>query len=356
MQFGIIQRYLILTIIKATLSIFLIAVAVILFIELANEVRDIGNGHYGLAPMLLYIFMILPADMYHLFPMIGLLGVLIGLGLLSSSSELLIMRASGLSLVDILRVVFIAGCLISVVALLIGEVLSPALSYHAKSFKQQAMTGDQAVETESGVWMHVGDDFLNIAQVVARDHWLGVTRYHFDSQSQLLFVAWAKRVEYAHHGWHAYTVSSTQLFADHTLAQQVAHEIWPLTLAPSALAYRFDDAQDMSLPKLRQFIYYRAQAHLPCNRYLLDFWRRLLQPLAMLVMMLLAIPFVFVSARSGVIGLRVLLGIMVSLAFYLTSQLLGQSSMVFFLPPWLGALLPIVLFFLLSLALLRRVT
>ena len=126
-------------------------------------------------------------------------------------------------------------------------------------------------------------------------------------------------------------------------------------MVPSALAYGFDDAEQMSLSKLHAFIHYRAQANLPLNRYALDFWKRIFQPLAMLVMMMLAIPFVFVSARSGTIGVRVLVGVMVSMGFYLLSQLLGQFSIVYRVPAWMGAFLPIALFFLLGVWLLRRV-
>lgn len=353
--FGIIQRYLISAILKATFVVFLIAVAVISFVEFANEARDIGSGSYGLTQVLIYIPMILPADVYSLFPMIGLLGVLIGLGLLSSSNELLIMRASGLSILKLMVAVLVAAFIMGVFAFVLGEVVSPHLSYQAKNFKQQAMTGNQSIETESGIWMHVGNDFLNITQVVARDHWLGVTRYHFDDQGQLVTEAWAKNVEYKNDVWLASQVSETQLFQDHTKAQHYDAVVWPLALAPSALAYGFDDATEMSLSKLHQFIQYRAQADLPLNHYLLDFWRRVLQPLAMVVMMMLAIPFVFVSARSGAIGVRVLLGVIVSMGFYLVSQLTGQFSIVFFLPAWVGALLPIAIFFVLSIWLLRRV-
>ena len=75
----------------------------------------------------------------------------------------------------------------------------------------------------------------------------------------------------------------------------------------------------------------------------------------MLVMMMLAIPFVFVSARSGAIGVRVLIGVIVSMGFYLLSQLSGQFSIVYQVPAWLGAFFPIALFFILGVWLLRRV-
>ena len=352
---GIIQRYLIVAIIKATLAVLMIALAVDLFVEFANEMGSVGKGGYTLAEALLYVPMTIPADLYTLFPMIGLLGVLIGLGALSSNNELLVMRASGVSLFNIMQAVFISAVIIGVIALSIGEVLAPKLSLQAKNLKQFAITGNQAVETSKGVWMHVGNDFLNIAHIVERTRWLGVTRYHFDDQNKLLAEAWARRVEYRDKQWVAFSVSETSLFKDHIQSQQLSSQVWPITLVPNALAYGFDDAAQMSLLKLHTFIHYRVQARLPLNRYALDFWQRIFQPFAMLVMMMLAIPFVFVSARSGAIGVRVLMGVMVSMGFYLLSQLLGQFSIVYRVPAWIGAFLPITIFFMLSLWLLRRV-
>ena len=355
MNFGIIQRYLIVAIIKATLAVLMIALAVDLFVEFANEMGSVGKGGYTLAQALLYVPMIIPADLYTLFPMIGLLGVLIGLGALSSSNELLVMRASGVSLFNIMQAVFISAIIIGVIALCLGEVLAPKLSLQAKNLKQFAITGNQAIETNQGVWMHVGNDFLNIAHIVEQTRWLGVTRYHFDQQNKLLSEAWAKSVEYRNKQWVALSISETDLFKDHTRAQKLQSQVWPIALTPNALAFGFDEAQQMSLSKLHNFIHYRAQAKLPLNRYALDFWQRIFQPLAMLVMMMLAIPFVFVSARSGTLGVRILVGVIVSMGFYLFSQLSGQFSIVYRVPAWIGAFLPIAIFFVLGTWLLRRV-
>jgi lipopolysaccharide export system permease protein len=355
MGVGILQRYLMITIIKATLVVLMIAFAVDLFIEFANEIKSVGSGGYTIGAALLYVPMVLPADLYTLFPMIGLLGVLIGLGSLASSNELLVMRASGLSLVNIMQAVLFSAILIGVIALSVGEIWAPTLSSQAKNLKQESITGNQVVETNEGIWMHVGDDFINISHILDRTRWLEVTRYHFDNQNRLLAEAWAKMVEYRDQQWIASSVSETTLFQDHTEAQQLNSQVWPLSLTPNALAYGFDEAQQMSLSKLHQFIHYRAQAKLPLNRYPLDFWQRVFQPLAMLVMMMLAVPFVFVSARSGTLGVRVLVGVIVSMSFYLSSQLFGQLSMVYLIPAWIGAALPIVVFLILSVWLLRRI-
>ncbi|MCD8525582.1 MAG: LPS export ABC transporter permease LptG [Gammaproteobacteria bacterium] len=355
MNIGLLQRYLIMTIIKSTMVVLTIAFAVDLFIQCSNEIRNIGDGNYTISKALLYVPMIIPTDLYSFFPMIGLLGVLIGLGALASSNELLVMRASGFSLINVVQAVFCSAFIIGIIAVSFGEIAAPVLSLQAHYMKQEAITGHPVVQTKKGAWIHVGDDFIHITRVLDRASWFGVTRYHFNHQNELTLIAWAKLVEYRDHRWLASSIRQTLLFHDHTSAKNLENDVWDISLKPDALTYNFDDAHQMSLFKLYDFIRYRAEAKLPLNRYPLDFWQRTLQPAAMLVMMLLAIPFVFVSARFGTVGVRVLMGVIVSLGFYLVSQLFGQISIVYRVPASLGASLPIILFFLLSVYLLRRV-
>lgn len=355
MNVGILQRYLISIIIKSTLVILLMAFSVDLFIEFSNEIKNIGNGGYTVYKALLYIPMIIPSDLYTLFPMIGLLGVLIGLGALASNNELLVMRASGLSLYNIVQAVLISALFIGLFSLLVGEVLAPKLSLYAKNIKQSAITGNEMVQTQEGTWLHIGQDFINIARILDRSHWINVRRYHFDEHNKLLTESWASVVEYHQNQWLASSVSETRLFDNHIEAKELSSQIWPISLTPNALAYGFDDAEQMTLLKLHEFIHYRIQAQLPLNRYPLNFWQRVFQPLAMLVMMLLAIPFVFVSSRSGTLGVRILIGVMLSLGFYLINQLFGQLSLVYQASAFLGAFFPIAIFLLISIYGLRRV-
>lgn len=332
-----------------------IAVAVDVFIQLANEMGSSGKGDYNVSRALLYVPMIVPGDVYNFFPMIGLLGALIGLGGLSNSSELMVMRAAGMSVSKIVLSVFAAALMICFAMTLVGELAAPQLFHAAKLYKQQSVSGNQAIETQHGVWMHVKNDFLNIKTVIDRDELAGVTRYQFNADHQLIGEAYAKRLDYIGGKWQARNVKATYLDRDPIDAGNYAQQTWDLELKPQALAFGFDDPTQMSMAKLLQFISYRQSVGLPTSQYSLAFWQRVFQPVAMLVMVLLAVPCVFGMARSGSMGFRVLIGVVVGIGFYFFNQLLGQFSVVYQLPIWLAAMTPVSLFFLFGLWLLRRV-
>lgn len=351
----LLNKYIISTILKTTFVVLLIAIAVDVFVELANEMGSSGDGDYNISRVLLYVPMIVPGDIYSFFPMIGLLGALIGLGSLSNSSELMIMRAAGMSVSRIMMAVFAAALIICVAMTLVGEVAAPKLFHQAKLYKQQAVSGSQAIETQHGVWMHVGNDFLNIKTVIDRDELAGVTRYEFNDEHQLIGEAYAEQIDYINEHWQARNVQSTTLKSDAIDSGLYPEQTWDLKLHPEALAFGFDDPTQMSMLKLLEFVEYRDSVGLPTSQYALAFWQRLFQPIAMLVMVLLAVPCVFGMARSGSMGFRVLIGVVVGMGFYLLDQLIGQFSIVYQLPIWLGALIPVSLFFLFGLWLLRRV-
>ena len=355
MNNSILNRYIIFTILKTTLVVLFIAVAVDMFVELANEMGASGKGDYNISRTLLYVPMIVPGDVYSFFPMIGLLGALIGLGSLSNSSELMVMRAAGMSVSKIVFAVFTAALLICFVMTLVGELAAPKLFHAAKLYKQQSVSGNQAIETQHGVWMHVKNDFLNIQTVVDRDELVGVMRYQFNSDHQLISEAYAAQLNYINNQWQALKVQATYLNHDPIEAGSYPEQTWKLELRPEALAFGFDDPTQMSMVKLLQFVHYREAVGLPSSQYSLAFWQRVFQPIAMLVMVLLAVPCVFGMARSGSMGLRVLIGVIIGMGFYLINQLLGQFSIVYQLPVWLAALTPVSIFFLFGLWLLRRV-
>lgn len=352
---SLLSRYIMLTVLKAVLAVMLITIAVDGFIVLAKEMSDIGQGQYGLRQVLVYVVMTLPSSIYSFFSMISLLGALIGLGYLSSSSELMVMRASGMSIKDLMVAVFMVAFLLCLTVSILGETLVPELLHHAQIYKERAVSGNQAIETQQGIWIRVNQDFLHIKTVIDRYVLLGVTRYQVNDNQQLIAEMYAEQLNYQEGGWVAHDVRFTRLDQYPLLSGQESQQLWDIRLKPGALAFGYDDPAQLSINKLSQYIAYRDMVGLPNSQYRLAFWQRVFQPLAMVVMVLLALPFVFMIARSGGLGLRVMIGVMVGVGFYLVNQFMGQLSIVYHAPALIAALLPVCLFFMLGVFLLKRV-
>lgn len=341
---SILDRYIAKTIIITSLFVTAVLMALNFFLNLLGEFRDIGTGDYGFSQALVHVFLNLPHDLYQFFPMLMLLGGVLGLGILSSHHELVVMRASGVSLLRIVRAVIIAAIVLVIAATIIGEGIGPRAVFLADKHKQSAENGGQAVATASGVWIHEGNNFLHVDRVMGHKHLEGVKRYEFDNQHRLLAAYYVKSLDFQDGQWQLHQLAKTTFANDHTYSEIVDKGTWNLTMNPSLLDVGLVEPKELSLVNLAKYSQHLAENGQNATRFEFEFWKRIFQPITTLVMVLLAIPFVFVAPRSVSMGKRILLGVIIGFVFYIMNAFLGQFSVVFQITPWVAAILPTLLF------------
>lgn len=340
----ILHRYIAKTIILTSIVVILVVVGLSFFVNLLAELRDVGTGDYTFVHALINVLLRLPHDVYQFFPMLVLLGGVIGLGILSSHHELLVMRTSGYSLFHIMRAVVVGVLLLIVSASFIGEWIAPQLVFMANKHKESAENGGQAVSTANGVWIHEGNSFVHIAQVFGPHHLEGVKRYEFDSQHRLLAAYYAKSLDFSKGHWQLHDLAKTIFKKEHTQSQQFVTATWDLNLNPSLLNVGMVEPEELSLKNLLDYSRHLVKNGLQAGRFQFEFWKRICQPIATLVMILLVIPFVFAAPRSLTLGWRILFSVILGFVFYILNALLGQLSIVFQISPPFAAIFPTLLF------------
>ncbi len=340
----IIQRYIAQGVLISTALVFLVVLALSFIVGLLKELHDIGVGEYGFWHAVVYVILQLPHTLYQFSPLLVLSGGVLGLGLLSVSHELMVMRIAGASVRQIIGGVVSAALLMVFFMTLLGELLGPHAEYLAEKYKSSAMSNGQAFATQSGIWIHEGNNFLHIDHIVGHHHLEGVTRYEFDDGHHLLASYYAKTVDFVNGQWFLHDLIKTTFKNDRTHSEQFTNATWNLMLTPTLLNVGIMEPESMSLQKLNDYSHSLENNHLQASRFQLEFWQRVFQPLAILTMILLAVPFVFAAPRSMNVGKRMLLAIIVGFIFYIVAALFGQFSIVFQFPPIVAALLPILLF------------
>ncbi len=340
----IIQRYIIKSVITSTALIFLIVMSLTFVMGMLRELHSIGEGDYGLLQVVLHELFMLPHDIYQFFPMLVLLGGVLGLGALVSSHELMVMRAAGVSMRRIITSVVLAALLLIAGATAMGEFIAPRANFIAEKQKSLAQTVGQTIVTTSGIWVHEGNDFIHIEKVIGRHNLQGVTRYEFDDQHRMLATYFAKTLAFNKGQWFAHDLNKTVVGKEKTESQHLDIAEWNLKLTPNLLSVGMIEADSMSLQKLNQYTHYLLDNRLESSAFQLAFWQRIFQPLTTLVMILLAIPFVFVAPRSTTMGKRILLAVVLSFIFYVLNAFFGEFSIVYRFPPVMAALLPTLLF------------
>jgi lipopolysaccharide export system permease protein len=340
----IITKYLGTTIITYILLVMLLLLGLLAFIEFMREFTYVGTGYYGLLQVLAYVSLMMPSGVYQFFPMAGLLGCVIALGLLASHSELIVMRAAGVSLVNITAAIAKAAIVLIIIMLVIGEVLAPIAQKIAIEHKDMAMSGGQILLTRQGVWVRSGSNFIHIDLVSSDRELQGVTRYEFDANHKLKTASFAESGAYKDGKWMFKNILQTTFADEKTRNATFPEQQWELTLDRRLIGMAHIDPDQKSLLQLYSYIKHRKQSGLNAEDYEVIFWQRVFAPLATLIMILLAIPFVFGPLRSTTMGLRMLVGVVVGFGFHILNQFVGPMSVVYQIPPVLAAILPSIMF------------
>lgn len=351
---SILHRYIARVIMLSSAAIIFAVLGLAFFIGLLGELRDIGTGDYGFQQALIHVIFKLPHDLYQFFPMLVLLGGVIGLGVLSTHHELIVMRASGVSKQKVIGAVFSAAIILIIFATIIGECVAPHAIYIADKRKESAENSGQAVATVSGIWIHEGNNFLHVDHVMGHKHLEGVKRYEFDANHHLLAAYYVKSLDFQDGRWQLHDLVKTTFGVDKTQSQQFVTTTWDLKLNPNLLNVGMVEPEELSLSKLATYSKHLVENGSQVTRFQFAFWNRIFQPLTTLVMILLAIPFAFGSPRSVTMGLRIMFGVVLGFLFYILNAFLGQFSVVFQISPLIAAAFPSVLFGTLGLIFMLR--
>ncbi len=351
---SIISKYLMKTISYYLLLVIVFLLGLQILIEFTREFADLGVGTYDLYHASLYVLLMLPYDLYQFFPMASLLGVMIALSLLATHSEIVVMRAAGLSLVNISSTIVALGLIFILAMTLVGEVLSP-MSYHkAEKIKAEAMGGGRLALTREGIWLKGEGEVINIKSISGKKlH--DITIYESGDNIALNSLGYAKSGSYITGNWYFKDLVVTEFGASKLGVVNIGQKLAKINFSPKLIGLKYLDSDQKNIIALKTYINYRLSSGLDASRFLVDFWQRVFLPLATLVMILLAIPFVFGVARSSTMGFKMVSGIVVGFAFYMLHQFVGPMSVVYQLPPILAALLPSLVFAILGVFLLLRV-
>ncbi|WP_428618706.1 LptF/LptG family permease, partial [Shewanella sp.] len=119
---------------------------------------------------------------------------------------------------------------------------------------------------------------------------------------------------------------------------------WESTLTPDKLSVVSVKPEALSIQGLVDYLEYLRVNNQDSGRYELALWRKIMQPITVAVMMLVALSFVFGPLRTVTMGARVLLGVMAGFSFYICNEIFGPMTLVYGLPAILGAVMPPIIF------------
>jgi len=357
---SMLARYLTKTVLAAMLVVLGVISTIDLVFTLADEMAS-TNRFYSATDAIVYVLRTLPTSVYELLPYVALGGALIGLGVLASSQELLVIQSAGVRTPVLVGWVMLPVLGVMLFSLILGEWIAPALQQQAQSDRALLMSGGQAISGEEGDWRKVGNEFIHINAIAPGGRELfGITVFELDDNRELVRSSFAAQGQYIEAPasapyWLLTDVQETVFTPEQLFARQYLEYQWTVDMSPSLLSVLLVRPDRQSISGLWQFARYFDNEGLDSSSYYLAFWKKLLQPLATLSLVLLAVSFVFGPLRETTMGFRVFIGIAMGLTFTIVQRTLGPATILYGISPFLAVLAPILLCALWGIYLLRRV-
>lgn len=328
------------SVLLATLAVLTLLTGLDALISVIDESDDIGNG-YEFGDVLVYVAYTIPRRVHEFVPFAGLIGALIALGRLAASSELVVIRASGVSLGGIAIMVLKPAMLMAVFGFAVGEFVAPHSEQLAMSHRALAQRSESAVAGRFGAWNRDGNTFIHVDAVQRGGIAYGVTLLTFDSDYRLVSSLMAERGTHAGDHWVLEQVHATYLEEEGTSVREETLWRWDTAITPELLTLDVVEPETLPIMQLWPYAKYLQRQGMVFVDIELAFWRKVLQPLATLALVLVAMSFIFGPLREGTMAARVFIGIIVGVGFRISQDFFGPASLIFGYDPLLAALSPI---------------
>ena len=311
------------------------------FFDLIKELADLGNGEYQLRQVFTFVLLSMPTNAYELLPVAVLIGTLYVLAHLASNSEYTVMRGSGLSPARAALALGKIGLAFVVLTFVIGEWVAPNAEEQAQKVKLRAMSSLIGQDLQSGLWFKDEGSFINVREARQANSLTGVRIFDFDPDYRLRRMTAAQRAEYGGQGrWRLVDVVRTEFTREGPRTTRAAEQEWRSAVNPDMLDALIVRPERMSAWALHKYTQHLAGNRQKTERYEIALWKKLLYPLAALVMMALALPFAYMSGRTGAVGLKVFLGIMLGIFFHMLNSLFSHIGLLQNWPPFSAAVIP----------------
>lgn len=338
------------TVLGALLLAWLVLTGLDTFMEFAKQIGNIGRNGYSLDKAVAYILLTVPRRAYQWFVFAALIGSLVGIGALATTGELTALRAAGMSR---LRISLSATGLVAVLmagVFLLGETVAPAGEQQAQEIQLQRSSGQLRVRQGSGLWERDGNDIVNAKAALAhivdgrREVELADVRvFGFDDQGELTSFRHARLATQDGRSWTLHDVRDTTLSPAGAVSTTAKSRTWKTSLDPDVLRASVAHPEYLSLRDLsRNIAYLRANGQNP-GVYLNAWWTRAFYPVNTVLLVLCALPFGFGVLRSGGLGKRLFLGVIVAVAWYFLQRAIISTGTVLGASPFVINLIPALL-------------
>ncbi|MGB5482959.1 LPS export ABC transporter permease LptG [Parasphingorhabdus sp.] len=339
-----------------TLAVLALLVLVLQALDLLGESGKIlahaGNGE---AELWTYVSLRAPQLVARFLPFSVLLGTIITLATLNQNSEVVSMKAGGLSAHQILAPLIVASMGVALVSFLFNETLvAPSTARLSQWEKVEFGPIPAESNIRTNVWVKDGNNLVNARIVTGRGEKVvlqDITVYN-RTENGLRSLLQGEKARFTESGW---LLTDVTLFNVSTGAEEKRAE---MLVGDSILPDQFTlsnvSADSLSIFALRTAIGELERAGRPTMSLKAGWWHKISGPMSSVLMPLLGAVAAFGLARSGQLFVRAVIGMALGFTYFVADNFALAMGNIGAYPPLLAAWAPFLLFFLIGETVLIR--
>ncbi|NOS75802.1 MAG: LPS export ABC transporter permease LptG [Methyloglobulus sp.] len=338
---NVLSFYIAKEILKGSFIVLLVLLTLFNLFTFADELKDLGKGHYGLKQIFYYLTLTSPRVLFELVPASALIGSLFVLGAMGNNRELIAMQASGLSVLGIIKAAMLAGLVLVTISVLIGEFIAPLGEKLGQKIKMSAINEQIIMNSKYGIWLREGSSYINVRQAEDDGELSDISIYELDEQHHLRRAAHADKASFlGKKTWKLENIKQSTISTEQIEVSQQAEQSWKSSIAPNLLKIAVVEPNNLSLYDLAMYVQFLKGNHQKSHTYEAAFWGRAVSPLTTFVMLLVSAPFVIGIHRGISVGARIMIGVTIGMGFNIIDKIINHVGLIYDLNPPLMALLP----------------
>ena len=329
------------------LAVLVMLVLVLQMLDLLGQTAKIlGHPGNGEAELLTYVSLRMPQLISRFMPYSVLLATIITLATLNQNSEVISMKAGGLSAHQILAPLMLTALAVSVVSFAFNERIVTRATATLKAWDAAdygPIPKDSGVK--SNVYLNDGGNILLAASLSGRGANIvmeNVTWYERDASGMIVEQLRSPRATYANPGW---KLEAPERFNVKTAkTDDLASAVVAKGIEPSQIAISKVDADAQSIFELSHSIRMLKEAGRRTSELEGAWWHKISGPLSAVLMPLLGAVAAFGLARSGQLLIRAIIGMALGFAYFVLDNAALAMGNFGGYPPFVAAWAPFVLF------------
>jgi len=352
------DRYITKTLLSYTIIVLVVWTSIYSFFNFLAELNSIGKDGYTILSAFTYVILQLPEVVYKQASPIILLGCILGMGHLASTGQLLIFRVSGASILKITLLTLKNSLLFVFIFISIGEFLAPISSSFADSSRSNAMGNSSTSGNQIGFWIRDGDNFINVKRNIEGTLFSGITVIEVNSSNKIERVI---KSENAIFDGDSIDMSGSEIFSIDELNSFDRISLKERNSYNKTVSFDQDlidslekEPEDLSSWTLIKQIRFLSDNKLRSGVFEVELYKRLIQPITLIAMILLAMLFIFGSTREATLGRKIFFGVALGLSFEMLTRIASAMVLGLDFSPFLSSILPPIVVMFISIILLLK--